>query len=101
MSAEFVLDPEPIAPRENFLNVRYGVRSWLLTRDHKRIALLYLGSVTFFFFLGGLFALLIRLERAPQEVEARTSATMSVPLSTPQAYEAVCGRRRSSRGSAP
>jgi len=34
-------------------------RSWLLTTDHKRIALLYLGSVTFFFFIGGLFATMI------------------------------------------
>ncbi len=46
----------------NYLNVAYGLRSWLLTRDHKRIAILYLISVTAFFFLGGLFALLVRLE---------------------------------------
>ena len=32
------------------------------TTDHKRIALLYLASITFFFFIGGFFALLIRLE---------------------------------------
>jgi cytochrome c oxidase subunit 1 len=44
------------------LNATYGLKSWLLTRDHKRIALLYLASVTVFFFLGGLFAVLIRLE---------------------------------------
>jgi cytochrome c oxidase subunit I len=48
--------------RENYLNKEYGIRSWLLTTDHKRIALLYLVSITFFFFIGGLFALLIRLE---------------------------------------
>src|ERR1700739_3049853 len=48
--------------RENYLNKRYGVWSWLLTTDHKRIALLYLMSITFFFFIGGFFALLIRLE---------------------------------------
>ena len=48
--------------RENYLNKEYGIRSWLLTRDHKRIALLYLISITFFFFIGGFFALLIRLE---------------------------------------
>jgi cytochrome c oxidase subunit 1 len=47
---------------EHYLNVSYGVKSWLLTRDHKRIALLYLVSITLFFFLGGLFAVLIRLE---------------------------------------
>jgi cytochrome c oxidase subunit 1 len=50
------------AERENYLNHEYGIRSWLLTTDHKRIALLYLASITFFFFVGGFFALLIRLE---------------------------------------
>ena len=48
--------------RPNYLNSNEGIRSWLLTTDHKRIAMLYLMSVTFFFFIGGLFALLIRLE---------------------------------------
>ena len=48
--------------RENYLNKEYGISSWLLTTDHKRIALLYLISVTLFFFVGGFFALLIRLE---------------------------------------
>ena len=48
--------------REHYLNATYGVRSWLFTRDHKRIALLYLASITLFFFLGGAFAVLIRLE---------------------------------------
>src|SRR5579862_713980 len=50
------------ATRENYLNVNYGVKSWLLTEDHKRIALMYLVAITFFFFLGGAFATLIRLE---------------------------------------
>jgi len=54
--------PETAFERPNYLNSSYGVRSWLLTRDHKRIAILYLISVTVFFALGGLFALLIRLE---------------------------------------
>jgi cytochrome c oxidase subunit I len=49
-------------PRTNYLNVAYGVKSWLLTTDHKRIALLYLITVTLFFFLGGAFAVMIRLE---------------------------------------
>ncbi len=65
MSSAAVAPPpseHPVEPRVNYLNATYGVKSWLLTRDHKRIALLYLASITFFFFLGGLFALLIRLE---------------------------------------
>ncbi len=41
-----------------------GLKSWLLTHDHKRIAILYLLGVTFFFAIGGLFAVLIRLELA-------------------------------------
>src|SRR6478752_5462793 len=48
--------------RETYLNREYGIKSWLLTVDHKRIALLYLMGITFFFFIGGFFALLIRLE---------------------------------------
>jgi cytochrome c oxidase subunit I len=48
-------------PREHYLNATYGLKSWLLTKDHKRIALLYLGSITFFFFVGGAAALLMRL----------------------------------------
>jgi cytochrome c oxidase subunit 1 len=49
-------------PRVHYLNVAYGVKSWFLTTDHKRIALLYLATVTFFFFVGGMFAVLIRVE---------------------------------------
>ncbi len=48
--------------RTHYLNVQYGFRSWLLTKDHKRIALLYLASITLFFFLGGAFAVMVRLE---------------------------------------
>jgi cytochrome c oxidase subunit 1 len=49
---------------KNYLNHEYGIKSWLLTSDHKRIAMLYLIVVTAFFFLGGFFAVLIRLELA-------------------------------------
>ncbi|HYE26433.1 MAG TPA: cytochrome c oxidase subunit I [Clostridia bacterium] len=48
--------------RTNYLNADYGIKSWLLTTDHKRIAILYLITITAFFFLGGFFAMLIRLE---------------------------------------
>ncbi len=52
----------PKPPRVNYLNAEYGVKSWLLTRDHKRIALLYLFGISFFFFIGSLYAMMIRLE---------------------------------------
>ena len=44
------------AERDNYLNQEYGIKSWLLTTDHKRIAILYLVSITVFFFIGGFFA---------------------------------------------
>jgi cytochrome c oxidase subunit 1 len=50
-----------IDARVHYLNVHYGIKSWLLTTDHKRIALLYLGAITFFFFVGGAAAVLMRL----------------------------------------
>jgi cytochrome c oxidase subunit I len=46
----------------SYLTEESSLRSWLLTRDHKRIALLYFASITFFFFIGGFAALLIRLQ---------------------------------------
>jgi cytochrome c oxidase subunit 1 len=62
--AEHPLPPpaDLVHERPNYLNVAYGLKSWLLTRDHKRIAILYLITVTVFFALGSLFALLVRLE---------------------------------------
>src|SRR6266849_5192031 len=56
--------PTVLLPPRHYLNDGYGIRSWLLTRDHKRIALLYLVAVTLFFFVGGAMAVLIRLELA-------------------------------------
>src|SRR6478672_3307348 len=53
--------PPTSAPGANYLNAAYGAKSWLLTTDHKRIALLYLVSVTGMFLFGGLAATLIRL----------------------------------------
>jgi cytochrome c oxidase subunit 1 len=48
-------------PRTHYLNGDVGLRSWLLTQDHKRIALLYLFTTLFFFSIGGIAAFLIRL----------------------------------------
>jgi cytochrome c oxidase subunit 1 len=48
-------------PRVHYLNASYGLKSWLLTTDHKRIAWLFLAAITFFFFIGGFAATLMRL----------------------------------------
>src|SRR6185503_17808757 len=49
-------------PAHHYLNAGHTLRSWLLTRDHKRIAILYLLAITFFFVFGGIAALVFRLE---------------------------------------
>lgn len=46
----------------NYINEFKGLKSWLTTLDHKRIGLMYMISVLFFFLVGGIFALLIRME---------------------------------------
>ncbi len=56
------LKPKAKAEEVNYLNVEHTISSWLLTGDHKRIALLYLVSTTFFFLLGGMAAGMIRYE---------------------------------------
>ncbi|MFL6652694.1 MAG: cbb3-type cytochrome c oxidase subunit I, partial [Sulfurifustaceae bacterium] len=62
-------------PDRDYLNVAYGLRSWLTTRDHKRIALLYLVSITVFFFIGGIAAGLMRLELVTPQGDLVTADT--------------------------
>jgi cytochrome c oxidase subunit 1 len=50
------------AAGKNYINEFKGIGSWLTSLDHKRIGLMYLISVMFFFLVGGIMALLIRLE---------------------------------------
>src|ERR1700719_1512543 len=54
-------DPRAVGT-PNYLNQEYGWKSWLFTKDHKRIAVLYIISITAMFFIGGIFASLIRVE---------------------------------------
>ncbi len=50
------------ALEDNYLTHGHGIRSWLLTLDHKRIGVLYLVSILVALFLGGIFAMLVRTE---------------------------------------
>lgn len=59
----------------NYLNADFSVRSWLLTKDHKRIAILYFISITLFFFLGSIYAMMIRLELLTPAGDIMSSAT--------------------------
>src|SRR6056297_577350 len=49
-------------PEKHYLNQETGLWAWMTTVDHKKIGLMYLMSVAFFFFIGGMLALLIRTE---------------------------------------
>jgi cytochrome c oxidase subunit 1 len=62
-------------PKTTYLNKEQGILSWLLTGDHKRIAILYLISITVFFFIGGAFAGLIRLELLTPQADLVSSDT--------------------------
>jgi cytochrome c oxidase subunit 1 len=63
MSAITAHAPEAANPEErNYLNAKHTIASWLFTLDHKRIAILYLIAVSVFFFLGSLFASIVRVE---------------------------------------
>ncbi|WNO52722.1 cytochrome c oxidase subunit I [Stakelama saccharophila] len=58
--ATALVDRELRSP--SYLQNGTDLRSWLLTTDHKRIGILYALSITFFFFLGGIAATLIRMD---------------------------------------
>ena len=62
--------------KEDYLQA-YRLKSWLLTTDHKRIGLLYMASITFFFFVGGAAATIMRLELMTPKGDV---------LSSPDAY---------------
>lgn len=58
-----VITTTPVRPyHPSYLNVAYTAKSWLLTTDHKRIGVLYLIVVSFFFLVGGLEATAMRME---------------------------------------
>ncbi|MEJ7602064.1 MAG: cytochrome c oxidase subunit I, partial [Kofleriaceae bacterium] len=46
----------------DFLHVKKGLGSWLVTLDHKRIGMMYLTGILISLIIGGVFALLIRTE---------------------------------------
>ncbi len=49
-------------PTSTYLTEEKGIKAWLTTVDHKKIGIMYLCSVAFFFLIGGLLALLLRTE---------------------------------------
>lgn len=58
------MNTSTVLQHRSYINEGYSLKSWLITHDHKRIALLYLISITLFFFIGSMAAAMIRLELA-------------------------------------
>lgn len=54
--------PLPEAPRYHFANVDTTIRSWALTTDHKRIGVMFFVATSLMLLLGGIFAMLLRVE---------------------------------------
>lgn len=65
----------PAEPKVNYLTNGFTLKSWLLTKDHKRIAIMYLITVSLFFLGGGLYASAIRLELLTPASDLMESAT--------------------------
>jgi cytochrome c oxidase subunit 1 len=59
----------------DYLHDGKGLKSWLTTVDHKRIGVMYLWSILFMFFLGGVFAMMIRLELLTPKETIMTAET--------------------------
>ena len=55
----------------NFIDCEKGIWSWLTSLDHKRIGLMYMMFVLLFFLVGGIAALLLRLELAHFSLDAK------------------------------
>ena len=53
---------------------RSGLYDWLTTTDHKKIGILYLANSILMFLIGGMFALLVRLELAQPGLQFLTDA---------------------------
>src|SRR5512145_807460 len=62
MNPSLASDAAGYNPRNYLNSPATGLASWLNTRDHKRIGVMFLVATTIAFALGGFFALLIRLE---------------------------------------
>src|SRR3954470_22448222 len=71
-----------IEPKKNYLNNGTTLKSWLLTKDHKRIAIMYLITVSLFFMMGGLYAATIRLELLTPESDLLNTQTYNKVFTT-------------------
>jgi cytochrome c oxidase subunit I len=74
-ATEIDIQIEGEMPRENYLNIETGVKSWLLTTDHKRIGILYLWTILVFFLIASVAAAMMRIELLTPQGDFVTNET--------------------------
>jgi cytochrome c oxidase subunit I len=62
MSQSLATSPGAVPRLPNYLNADTSIASWVFTRDHKRIGVMFLALTSLALFLGGLFAMILRIE---------------------------------------
>ena len=72
---EIDIQTEGEMPREHYLNVKTGVKAWLLTTDHKRIGILYLWTILVFFLIASVAAAMMRIELLTPQGDFVTNET--------------------------
>lgn len=81
-AAENQMETQAHHEKVNYINVRTTLLSWLVTLDHKRIGILYLLTVSFFFLIGGLAASLVRMELVSPKGDLLESDTYNKMFTT-------------------
>src|SRR5438477_560505 len=74
-ATEIDIQTEGEMPREHYLNVKTGVKAWLLTTDHKRIGILYLWTILVFFLIASVAAAMMRIELLTPQGDFVTNET--------------------------
>src|SRR5438093_4835291 len=74
-ATEIDIQTEGEMPRLHYLNVEIGVKSWLLTTDHKRIGILYLWTILVFFLIASVAAAMMRIELLTPQGDFVTNET--------------------------
>ena len=74
-ATEIDIQTEGEMPREHYLNVKTGVKAWLLTTDHKRIGFLYLWTILVFFLIASVAAAMMRIELLTPQGDFVTNET--------------------------
>src|SRR4030088_3595286 len=79
-----VTGPAPVATLP-----RQGIGAWLTTPDHKKIGIMYMVSTFIFFLLGGVAALLVRVQLALPEGLPGQTAQPPQPIFSGELYNQI------------